>query len=1209
MADNVVERGDSSLSSSSSSIEALLARHQHLQQQLQQPVTAHKEEDEDDPSAAYFDLGVLLWEKGKESKEIRAKAAENFVACAKLRPQNAALAFRYLGHYYSQVSVDYQRAIKCYQRAITLSPHDSESGEILCDLLDKEGNESLQVAVCREASEKSPRAFWAFQRLGYLQVHLNNWSEAVPCLQHSIRGYPTSADLWEALGLAYQRLGMFTAAIKSYGRAIELESSRIFAMIESGNINLMLGSFRKGIEQFQLALQISPHNTSAQYGLASGLLVFSKECINSGAFKWGASLLEEASNVVRASTCLAGNHSCIWKLHGDIQVAYAKCMPWLEEELGATIGVAFTASIHSWRRACHSSAVSALNSYQRALHLKPWQANIYMDIAVASDIIFSLEERSEHELNVWQLPEKMSSGALLLEAHNNEFWVALGCLCTHSALKQHAFIRGLQIDVSLASAWAYLGKLYGDQCKKQMASQAFDRARSIDPSLALPWAGMSADIYAGKLTRDEAYESCLRAVQIMPLAEFQIGLANLALLSGHLSSTQVFGAVQQAVRRAPYYPEAHNLKGLVYEARLDFKLAADSYMLARCAINTLGGNVPKSYLRDISINLARALSRGGNAVSAAQECEDLSREGLLDVEGLQIYAFSLWHLGKNDQVLTVAKDLISRALSIQGPAKESSVSLICRLLYSISGLQSVATKILKMPEEFIQSSKVSFVISAIHALDRCNQLELVVTSSRRSLVSHEDITRMHFLIALSKLIKQGSDGCLGIQSGVKHLCKVLHVYPNSELIRNLLGYLHLSSKEWKESRIASRCLSIGRSRCLESEGLKSAYEIIGAGMTACYSMQNSEKVAFPTCDCQFLHETRANRLLQKWLHEEPWNYNAKYLLVITYLQKARLERFPQHLNVVLGRLLSVVLSTHMNSTNDGSSQYRKFQLLLCASEISLQGGDLIGCTNHANCASELLLPDNYLFFTYLQLCRIYAAQGDYPNLHEKFMRCLELKTDYPIAWVCLKFVESQYKLQTDLNLSQLCFNNCSKEMKNSLHMWVGVFSLVQGLASWTKDSLLAEKLLAQACSLPGTESCFFACHGAICMELARQLGDSHFLSLAIRSLKKARGQSAISLPIVSLLLGQAEGSLGFQEKWETNLRLEWFAWPPEIRPAELYLQMHLVSLKTKYGADYEVESRVEISQSSSHSWILRAIHLNPTCMRYWRVLDKFLGDH
>lgn len=70
--------------------------------------------------------------------------------------------------------------------------------------------------------------------------------------------------------------------------------------------------------------------------------------------------------------------------------------------------------------------------------------------------------------------------------------------------------------------------------------------------------------------------------------------------------------------------------------------------------------------------------------------------------------------------------------------------------------------------------------------------------------------------------------------------------------------------------------------------------------------------------------------------------------------------------------------------------------------------------------------------------------------------------------------------------------------------------------------------------------------GAICIELARQLFDSQFISLAIRSLKKAKEASVISLPIVSLLLGQAEASIGSTVKWEKNLRLEWFSWPPGL---------------------------------------------------------------
>ncbi|KAI3976579.1 hypothetical protein MKX01_008437, partial [Papaver californicum] len=48
----------------------------------------------------------------------------------------------------------------------------------------------------------------------YNLAHQKKWTEAVQSLQHAIRGYPTCADLWETLGLSYQRLGKLTAIIK-----------------------------------------------------------------------------------------------------------------------------------------------------------------------------------------------------------------------------------------------------------------------------------------------------------------------------------------------------------------------------------------------------------------------------------------------------------------------------------------------------------------------------------------------------------------------------------------------------------------------------------------------------------------------------------------------------------------------------------------------------------------------------------------------------------------------------------------------------------------------------------------------------------------------------------------------------------------------------------------------------------------------------------
>ncbi|CAJ2651089.1 unnamed protein product [Trifolium pratense] len=1168
---------------------------QHLFQRLK---------DSSDDASLHFDIGLLLWNKDGGDANSKEKAAEHFILSAKYNPKNGE-SFKYLGHYYGGVSLDTQRALKCYQRAVAINPDDFESGEALSDLLDQGGKDSLEVALCREATKISPRAFWAFRRLGFLLVHQNKWSEAVQSLQHAIRGYPTCADLWEALGLAYQRLGRFTAAVKSYGRAIELDNKMLFALVESGNISLILGQFKKGVEQFQQALEILPDCVPAQYGLALGLLSLAKDCINLGAYQWGSSLLEEASEVARKSARSFMNISCIWKLHADIQLAYARCNPWIEEvQKLESDKEAFSASIISWRKTRFLAATHARFSYQRALHLSPWQANIYSDIAVTSDLITSLSKNFKQDLSARQLAEKMSIGALLLEGDNYEFWVALGCLSDHNPLNQHALIRGLQLNVSLAVAWGYLGKLYFKAGEKQLARQVFDRARSIDPGLALPWASMSAESYGREPAPDEAFESCSRAVQIMPLAEFQIGLTKLALLSGHLSSSQVFGAIQQAVQHSPHYPESHNLHGLVCEARKDYKSAATFYRLARHAFSIGSQSNQNSHIRDVSINLARSLSKAGNAADALQECENLKKEGALDEEGLHVYAFSLWQHGEKDLALSVAGSLAASLSSMKKASVAASICFISRLVYFICGLDAVITSIVKMPKELFQSSKVSFVMSAINALDAQNRLGLVVASTRYFLKYQEEISRMHFLIALGKLVKNESDFCLDVKSGIAYLRKALHMFPNCNLIRNLLGYLLLFCEELNNCHVATRFCKLDHPDMSDQEGLKSAYDIHGAGAVACYVTDNNPKFTFPTCSKKCSSHPRAIKYLQKYIHQKPWNHDAHYLLVLNYLQKAREQRFPHHLCGLLNRLIQTALSNELYSETEMRYQYRHFQLLLCASEISLQCGNHMSCITDAKKASQLVLPDDYLFFAHLLLCRLYAMKDDHLNFQKEYAKCLELRTDCHIGWICLKLMECHFELEIDSNAIDLNFEECIKRGGNSWNMWMAAYNLVRGVNLLQKRDLVsAEEFVAQACSLAGFESCLFLCHGAICMELVRQHSSPHYLSQAIKSLTKVREFSLIPLPFASILLAQAEGSLGSKEKWDRNLRLEWYNWSSEMRPAEVYFQMHLLARQLKVGLSSM--SSMESSQSP-HRWVIQAIHANPSCTRYWRVLQKLM---
>jgi len=276
---------------------------------------------------------------------------------------------------------------------------------------------------------------------------------------------------------------------QSHGREIELDSRMVFALVESRNISLTLGQFKKGVEQFQQALEIFPDCVHAQYKLALGLLSLATDCINLGAYQWGTSLLEGASKVSIKSAHSFRNISCIWKLHADIQLAYARCNPWIQEvQKLESNKEAFSTSIISWRKTYFLAAIHARFSYQRALHLSPWQAKIYSHIGVISYLITSLSQNYKQNLSAQQLGERMPIGALVLEGDNYEFGVALGCLSYHNAQNQHALIRRLQVKASLAVSWGYLGKLYFKAGKKQLAMQVFDHARSINPDLAFPWA-------------------------------------------------------------------------------------------------------------------------------------------------------------------------------------------------------------------------------------------------------------------------------------------------------------------------------------------------------------------------------------------------------------------------------------------------------------------------------------------------------------------------------------------------------------------------------------------------------------------------------------------------------------------------------------------------------------------------------------------------
>jgi superkiller protein 3 len=210
-----------------------------------------------------------------------------------------------------------------------------------------------------------------------------------------------------------------------------------------------------------------------------------------------------------------------------------------------------------------------------------------------------------------------------------------------------------------------------------------------------------------------------------------------------------------------------------------------------------------------------------------------------------------------------------------------------------------------------------------------------------------------------------------------------------------------------------------------------------------------------------------------------------------------------------------------------------------------------------------------------------------------------------MGWVMLKHLESACSLETCSDEIYKNLRECIERNGSDLSKWTSLFNLVSAQCFIGDENFAsAEEALAQACAEGDPDSCILFLNGATCMEIARRFAAPQFISRAAPSLRKAQQKSHASLPLVSLLLAQAEGSLGSKTKWEKNLRLEWFSWLPELRPAEVYFQMHLLARQSAAAASQQ-NQLVETMQSPE-SWLLRAIHLNPSCSRYWKALLQLM---
>jgi superkiller protein 3 len=124
----------------------------------------------------------------------------------------------------------------------------------------------------------------------------------------------------------------------------------------------------------------------------------------------------------------------------------------------------------------------------------------------------------------------------------------------------------------------------------------------------------------------------------------------------------------------------------------------------------------------------------------------------LSVDGLQIYALALWKTGQSKEALSVSRSLAENLSGIKAESATAAWGFICTLMYGISGKDSAAAIIHKLPGQLNYNSQLKFIVSALDALHPTKRLQLPQLNMPPKHTAYEVMSEVHSNIALGKAV-------------------------------------------------------------------------------------------------------------------------------------------------------------------------------------------------------------------------------------------------------------------------------------------------------------------------------------------------------------------------------------------------------------------------------------------------------------------------
>ncbi|KAJ8681556.1 hypothetical protein QAD02_017348 [Eretmocerus hayati] len=762
-------------------------------------------------SQAWLTLGKVHWEMADYGHSLMAflkgiQADSNNWEC-----------LVYLGRYHQEHTKDYERARKCFQKALQINPNSEQAGIGLSLVHRYLKNSDANSQFLNQLTSQGKGPKWAFLQLGLQNLDQGNATEAVPILRNAVKTDPTDSNCWECLADAYLARGAHLSALKSYERALQLNPESIYSMTQLAHIKLLVGQLASARADFSSILLKSEDNVVALKGLAESCFKLGKEHFASQLLARARDDFQESLDSLTKVILLKKDLLCIWKLLGDVfyhvailpkKYCYLLVVPELmssesRENMTVAQTEIFLLSIRCYSRALNMSKSSSFLWHDLA---RCYLAQILLDNSVEREKIASKCFASAKE-------------AVKIDPSSWAHWNLLGVICMlnyfkNYALAQHCFVMALDRESNPIS-WTNLGTLYLLLGEPYRANEAFSWAQKTDPAYINCWIGQA--FLAETLSKKDAMDLFRHATQLGYHHEAATGYTHWvistirdpearkdSLCAYVIEKMHALAVASDAINwytvHSPNDAYALNAYGLLLERQNLYKTAADKFSAAL-------KNVQDPKQKDaISINVARLMLHLGRYEDAVKICLSIKEASFASQIQLALSLFKAEHFKESYEAYEAALHWLA-------DSETDKAHVLCAMAAMAYMFQeSNDAKTLLFQSVSIKPPIVSslLALAALGMLDGDKNLTQLVLKELKSQDNHPEYKHhVAKMMAYSYLIQNDMEGASRL------MCKYVHRYPDSPELWTYLARILLIMSDLAFNKCVDKALFLGRNESSE----------------------------------------------------------------------------------------------------------------------------------------------------------------------------------------------------------------------------------------------------------------------------------------------------------------------------------------------------------------------------------------------------------